>query len=1012
MKTKTPFLNRLAALFLLVALATIHSCKKDNEQQPAPMIDSFSPASGTEPSGATVGTTVTITGSNFSTTPTDNVLKFNGTSATITSATKNELVTSVPNGATTGKLTLTVQNKTATSTNDFIVIPLPAITDFSPTLGPPGRTITINGSHFNASAGGTMVKFNNTVATITAATTTQLVVTVPQGSTTGKISVTVNTITVQSNAEFTVLPSTVISSFTPSSGVAGSSVTITGENFLASASQNIVKFSGQSASVTSASPTQLVATVPQGAATGKISVTVYDVVTTSANDFVVPSSPAISSFSPAAGIVGTAVTILGNNFSNDIASNVVKFNGTIATITTASTTQLIVNVPIGATTGKISVTANGLMATTENDFAVTPPMTILSFDPTSGPAGTQVTIQVQYANSPTGPNTQIKFNGENATLVDINGEYFFATVPSAATTGKISVTVNGQTATSINDFTVTQAPTIISFSPTSGQVSSTVTITGTNFSTTATENTVKFNNTTATVTSASSTQLEVSVPAGATTGKISVTVNGFTATSTTDFTLIQPPTITSFSPTSGAVGSTVIITGTNFSPTAANNSVKFNNTTAVVTSASSTQLEVSVPANATTGKISVMVNGLTATSINDFTLIQPPTITSFSPTSGTAGSTVIITGTNFNSTATNNVVKFNNTTAAVTSASSTQLEVSVPANATTGKISVTVNGLTVNSIDDFTVSQVPTITSFSPAYGLPDEMVTIQLAGFPTFSGLVVKFNGVNAVVDQFNQTEVKVQVPVGATSGKITIEAASQTVTSTTDFDVLKDIPRNGLVAFYPFTGNANDATADPANGVGGILLSSDRFGKNNQSSFSVINMGNPNKLQIANEITISAWIFFPSSFPNPNPTPNPPRAEGSIISKLDVNTGYSLEWLEIPDPNPNLTQFQIKFKTRSNKIDRAFFWGAIIIPQWDFISVTLNGSDLKVYLNGQLVGNTSNQQALTNGSAGDFLVGEFFIQNPNFNITPILDDVAIYNRALSPSEITQLYQQTISKY
>jgi Concanavalin A-like lectin/glucanases superfamily/IPT/TIG domain len=1011
MKSKTSLLTLLIALFLLVTLATIHSCKKDTDQQPAPTIDSFSPASGTEPNGATAGTTVFITGSNFGTNLTDNVLKFNGTPATILSATKTELVTTVPSGATTGKLTLTVRNKTAASANDFIVIPLPTITDFSPTLGPPRRTITINGAHFNASVGGMMVKFNNTIATITSVTTTQLVVTVPQGSTTGKISVTANNVTVQSNAEFTVLPSTVITSFSPPSGVAGSSVAITGENFLASTSQNAVKFSGQLATVTAASPTQLIATVPQGAATGKISVTVYDVVTTSTNDFVVPSSPAISSFSPAAGIVGTTVTISGSNFSSDIANNMVKFNGTMATIRSASTTQLIVNVPIGATTGKISVTANGLMATTENDFAVTPPMTILSFDPASGPAGTQVTIQVQYANSPTGPNTQIKFNGENAALVDINAEYFLAIVPSNATTGKISVTVNGQTATSTNDFTVTQVPTITSFSPTSGQVSSTVTIIGTNFSSTTAQNTVKFNNTTAVVTSASSTQLAVSVPANATTGKISVTVNGLTATSTNDFSVIQPPTITSFSPTSGVAGSTVTIAGTNFSTTAANNIVKFNNTTATVTSASSTQLEVNVPANATTGKISVDVNGLTVDSANDFTVIQPPTITSFSPTSGTVGSTVIITGTNFSSTIANNSLKFNNTLAVVTSASATQLEVSVPTSTTTGKISVTVNGLTATSVSDFTVSQVPTIRSFSPAYGLPDEMVTIQLAGFPTFSSLVVKFNGVSAMVDQFNQTEVKVKVPAGATPGKIAIVAASQTATSTNDFDVLKDIPRNGLVAFYPFTGNANDATADPANGTGGGQLSFDRFGKDQQSveGFGLNNMGNPSKLQIANEITISSWIFI-QSYSNPNPIPNPLPAKGSIMSKLSIDNGYSLDWIQGDATDGNL--FRLEFTTRKSKVNRTFLFGQVIRFDWHFIAVALKGNELNVYVNGQLDGNISNQQALTNGSAGDFMVGGFFNPNPNFSITPILDDVAIYNRALTASEITQLYQQTIGKY
>jgi gliding motility-associated-like protein len=90
------------------------------------------------------------------------------------------------------------------------------------------------------------------------------------------------------------------------------------------------------------------------------------------------------------------------------------------------------------------------------------------------------------------------------------------------------------------------------------------------------------------------------------------------------------PTITNFTPTSGPVGTTVTINGTNFDTTPANNTVTFNGITAVVTASSATSITVTVPAGATTGKISVTVAGNTATSVADFTVTtatnQPPVI--------------------------------------------------------------------------------------------------------------------------------------------------------------------------------------------------------------------------------------------------------------------------------------------------------------------------------------------------------------------------------------------------
>jgi hypothetical protein len=84
-----------------------------------------------------------------------------------------------------------------------------------------------------------------------------------------------------------------------------------------------------------------------------------------------------------------------------------------------------------------------------------------------------------------------------------------------------------------------QPPAITGFSPASGTMGAAVTITGTNFSATATSNIVKLNNLPASVLNAQSTQLQVLVPEGAVTGKFSVTVNGAAAESSANFTVLD-----------------------------------------------------------------------------------------------------------------------------------------------------------------------------------------------------------------------------------------------------------------------------------------------------------------------------------------------------------------------------------------------------------------------------------------------------------------------------------------
>jgi len=180
------------------------------------------------------------------------------------------------------------------------------------------------------------------------------------------------------------------------------------------------------------------------------------------------------------------------------------------------------------------------------------------------------------------------------------------------------------------------APTITSFTPTSGSLGASVTITGTGFLAGAplTQNTVKFGGsggTAATVTAApSTTSLTVTVPSGiAATSAVWVSNAGGSVTGG-NFT-VTAPTISSFAPTAGDIGSSITITGTNFNTTPASNTVKFGGsggTSATVTAATATSLTVTVPGGIAQTSAVYVSNSYGSVTGGNFT-VNPTTVTSF-----------------------------------------------------------------------------------------------------------------------------------------------------------------------------------------------------------------------------------------------------------------------------------------------------------------------------------------------------------------------------------------------
>lgn len=153
----------------------------------------------------------------------------------------------------------------------------PGIMDLSSSRGPIGTLITITGSNFGSSQGTSTVTFNGISATsVTGWSATQITCRVPAGASTGNLVVNVGS--QSSNAvTFTISAgsSPTITELSPSSAMVGSSVTIKGTNFGASQGSSTVTFSGVTvASITSWSAAQIVFTVPSGATSGNVIVTV------------------------------------------------------------------------------------------------------------------------------------------------------------------------------------------------------------------------------------------------------------------------------------------------------------------------------------------------------------------------------------------------------------------------------------------------------------------------------------------------------------------------------------------------------------------------------------------------------------------------------------------------------------------------------------------------------------------------------------------------------------------
>jgi hypothetical protein len=204
-----------------------------------------------------------------------------------------------------------------------------------------------------------------------------------------------------------------------------------------------------------------------------------------------------------------------------------------------------------------------------------------------------------------------------------------------------------------------------------------------------------------------------------------------------------------------------------------------------------------------------------------------------------------------------------------------------------------------------------------------------------------------------------------------------------------------DGLVAYYPFNGNANDESGNGNNGiVYGATLTADRFGNANRAyafdgSSSYIDCGNSNTLDVNNH-TISAWVMINGS--------------GNYVIVGKVNPFVS-ETIHLDITNNILNTYM-----QTENVYGGIFGSQFInTAQWYFVTMTYDGSNVKLYVNGLIDRMTSrngatkknsNNMAIGRHGGGDQKGGDYFFSGK-------INEVRIYNRALSDSEIQTLYHE-----
>jgi len=402
------------------------------------------------------------------------------------------------------------------------------------------------------------------------------------------------------------------------------------------------------------------------------------------------------------GNVGSTVFIDGSYFGTSQGSSTVTFNGVAAPISGWTDTQIEAQVPSGAVSGPLLVTVSG-EASNSMTYQVLYTPVINNVSPTTAAAGTLLTITGSNFGSPS-DSVQVVFNsnasgGTHPTPVSWTETSLTVAVPTTAITGNIQVVVDGNGSNG-SPFTLIPTPVVNSLSPPSGVAGGVVSIVGTGFGNSQGSGVAYFNGVPASISSWGDGGINAVPPANVTTGPVTVVQNSITSNSNVVFTVVGPA-FGSISPPAAAPGAVVKISGSNLLVSGTPTQIFFNGIAGQIVPngngipiISPTGFSAYVPQNATNGPVTIVIGDSTSNGVN-FTVEQPPTITSISPNNGQAGAwPITITGSGFGATMSNSTVTFyDSVPAQIISWSDTEIQAMAPQGIATGPVYAQVGGL-------------------------------------------------------------------------------------------------------------------------------------------------------------------------------------------------------------------------------------------------------------------------------------------------------------------------------
>lgn len=213
--------------------------------------------------------------------------------------------------------------------------------------------------------------------------------------------------------------------------------------------------------------------------------------------------------------------------------------------------------------------------------------------------------------------------------------------------------------------------------------------------------------------------------------------------------------------------------------------------------------------------------------------------------------------------------------------------------------------------------------------------------------------------------------------------------------------IPTNGLVSFYSFTGNANDSVSNYHGTVVSASLATDRFGNPNSSyNFkSSLNSGInlPSNVFHFSNYTYSFWMKMSTL---------PPLGDRSVLISIggfggDQGVSINNEYfggIEQFDGIGSYSAGSTSVYTNGPKLDTGLWYHVVSVRDTNYV---------KTYVNGTLVAvsNSSNGALPVYGSSSGARIGSRFNQSLDFNGN--IDDVRIYNRGLNSIEVNAIYQE-----